>query len=264
MKHHASARRVALVTGAAGGLGGAMARALGAKGFDLVLNDLAENDGLGRLCVSLEADGVCARPLVQDIAMVDQLAAFADKAHGVFGRLDCLVNNAGVSVLSRGDILDVSPESFDHCVSVNLRAQFFLTQAVARKMLCDPVPGPSEKRRSIITITTVALDHMVATALAEYCISKAGLAHMVKHFAARLVAQGIDCYEVRPGLMSTSMTKSSQTKYDALVESGFVPARRWGELSDVGGAVALLADGALRYAVGQTICIDGGMPLKTF
>lgn len=257
-------RSVALITGAAGGLGGALALALGEKGFDLVLNDLTESDALRALCAGLEARGIRARPLAQDIAEADQLAAFVEKAHAVFGRLDCLVNNAGVSVLSRGDILDVTPESFDRCISVNLRAQFFLTQCVARRMLRDPIPGPGQRRRSIISITTVAVDHVIATVLAEYSTSKAGLAHAIKHFAARLVDHGIDCYEVRPGMMSTSMTKSSQTKYDALIDSGFVPARRWGELSDVGNAVATLADGALRYAVGQTISIDGGMALKTF
>ena len=257
-------RRVALITGAAGGLGGAIAQELADKGFDLVLNDLLENDMLRQRCASLEAGGIRARALAQDIAKVDELAAFVDKAHGIFGRLDCLVNNAGVSVLSRGDILDVSPESFDRCIAVNLRAQFFLTQAVARRMVAEPATVAPDKRRTIITITTVALDHMVGTVLAEYCISKAGLSHMVKHFAARLVGEGIDCYEVRPGMMSTTMTRSSSAKYQALIESGFVPARRWGELSDVGRAVAALADGCFNYAVGQTISIDGGMALKTF
>ena len=259
-----SARRVALITGAAGGLGGAIAQELAAKGFDLVLNDLVENDTLRQLCASLEVVGIRARPVAQDIAKVDQLVAFVDKVHGVFGRLDCLVNNAGVSVLSRGDILDVSPESFDRCIAVNLRAQFFLTQAVARRMLADPAPTQTEKRRSIVTLTTVAVEHMIGTVLAEYCISKAGLSHMVKHFAARLVGEGVDCYEIRPGMMSTTMTRSSAAKYQALIESGFVPARRWGELSDVGRAVAALADGCFSYAVGQTISIDGGMALKTF
>ncbi len=260
----ATGRRVALITGAAGGLGGAIAEELAAKGFDLVLNDLVESDTLRQLCASLEVVGIRARPLAQDIGRVDELAVFVDKAHGVFGRLDCLINNAGVSVLSRGDILDVSPESFDRCIAVNLRAQFFLTQAVARRMLADPTPTEAEKRRSIVTLTTVAVEHMVGTVLAEYCISKAGLSHMVKHFAARLVGEGIDCYEIRPGMMSTTMTRSSAAKYQALIESGFVPARRWGELSDVGRAVAALADGCFSYAVGQTISIDGGMALKTF
>jgi NAD(P)-dependent dehydrogenase (short-subunit alcohol dehydrogenase family) len=259
-----SERRVALITGAAGGLGGAIAQELGDKGFDLVLHDLVVNDTLRQLCATLESGGIRARALAQDIAQVDELPAFVDEAHGVFGRLDCLVNNAGVSVLSRGDILDVSPESFDRCIAVNLRAQFFLTQAAARRMVAEPATVTPDKRRSIITITTVALDHMVGTELAEYCISKAGLSHMVKHFAARLVTEGIDCYEVRPGMMSTTMTRSSSAKYQALIESGFVPARRWGELSDVGRAVAALADGCFNYAVGQTISIDGGMAFKAF
>ncbi len=252
------------MTGAAGGLGESIAQELSAKGFDLVLNDLVDNDILRQRCDALQAGGARVGVLAQDIARVEELAAFVDKAHGVFGRLDCLVNNAGVSVLSRGDILDVSVESFDRCIAVNLRAQFFLTQAVARRMLVDPAPAAGEKRRSIISLTTVALDHMVAAVLAEYCISKAGLSHMVKHFAARLAAQGIDCFEIRPGMMSTTMSRPSAGKYQALIESGFVPARRWGELAEVGRAVAALADGALGYAVGQTISIDGGMALKTF
>jgi NAD(P)-dependent dehydrogenase (short-subunit alcohol dehydrogenase family) len=123
---------------------------------------------------------------------------------------------------------------------------------------------PGSRRRSIVTISTVAVGHVIGKVLAEYSISKSGLPHMVKHFAVRLVTEGIDCYEVRPGMMATSMTQSSQTKYDELIDAGFVPAHRWGELSDIGRAVANLADGALTYAVGQTINIDGGMPLKVF
>jgi NAD(P)-dependent dehydrogenase (short-subunit alcohol dehydrogenase family) len=253
------------VTGAGGGLGGAIARALAAKGYDLVLNDIAKGAVLDGLRAALESGGVRAQCVVQDISEVAELPGFVEKVHGAFGRLDCLVNNAGVSVLSRGDILDVTPESFDRCVRVNLRAQFFLTQQVARRMLRDQRPDTSGgQRRSIVTISTVAVDHVVGKVLAEYSISKAGLPHMVKHFAVRLVAEGIDCYEVRPGMMATSMTGSSQEKYDALIAAGFVPAHRWGELSDVGNAVATLASGALSYAVGQTISIDGGMPLKVF
>lgn len=260
-----ASRRVALITGAGGGLGGAIARQLAARGFDLLLNDLALTPALERLCAELEETGVSVRPVVQDIARVDELDAFVERAHEVHGRLDCLVNNAGVSVLSRGDILDVTPESFDRCVAVNLRAQFFLTQRVARRMLKDPRPDlTGGKRRSIVTVTTVAVENVIGKVLAEYSTSKAGLSHAVKHFAVRLVTEGIDCYEIRPGMMQTGMTESSRDKYDALIASGFVPAHRWGEVDDVGSAVANLADGALRYAVGQVINIDGGLQLKAF
>jgi NAD(P)-dependent dehydrogenase (short-subunit alcohol dehydrogenase family) len=258
-------RPVAIVTGAGGGLGGAIARALASAGFDLVLNDLEVTEHLVGLCAELATAGAQARPLAQDIARDNELAAFVEDAHSQFGRLDCLVNNAGVSVLSRGDVLDVTPQSFDRCVGVNLRAQFFLTQAFAKRLVRDRTTlATSHLRPSIITITTVAVDDIVGTVLAEYGIAKAGLSHMVKHFAVRLAPLGIDCYEVRPGMLKTSMTESSRAKYDALIESGFVPAQRWGELDDVGHTVASLAGGALRYAVGQIISTDGGMRLKAF
>jgi NAD(P)-dependent dehydrogenase (short-subunit alcohol dehydrogenase family) len=190
----------------------------------------------------------------------DARPGFVEEAFAAFGRLDCLVNNAGVSVLVRGDILDVSTESFDRSMAVNLRAQFFLRQAVARRMIASA----SARRRSIITVTTVAVDHHVGTVLAEYCIAKAGLAHSIQHWAVRLEREGIDCYEIRPGMMKTDMTMTSHKKYDALIESGFVPAGRWGDRAEVARAVAMLAKGELSYATGQTIHIDGGMRFKSF
>jgi NAD(P)-dependent dehydrogenase (short-subunit alcohol dehydrogenase family) len=253
-----TARPAALITGAGGGLGGAIARALAAKGFSLVLNDLRESPASTQLCEEVgNADLV-----IQDIGAVDELDTFVERVHAIHRRLDCLVNNAGVSVLSRGDILDVTPESFDRCVAINLRAQFFITQRVARRMLRDPLPD--RRRRSIVTVSTVAVEHMIGKVLAEYSISKAGLSHMVKHFATRLVTEGIDCYEVRPGMMKSDMTSSSRERYDGLIAAGFVPAHRWGELAEVGRVVANLAEGALSYTVGQTLNIDGGMSLKTF
>lgn len=257
-------RPVALVTGAGGGLGGALALALADKGFDLVLNDLADSEGLRALSRQLAALGARAAILPQDITRTDELAGYVARVRAAHGRLDCLINNAGVSVLSRGDILDVTPESFDRCLGVNLRAQFFLTQAVARAMIADGKPAPGARRRAIVFITTVAVENIIGKVLAEYSTSKAGLSHAAKHFAVRLAPEGIDCYEVRPGMMATSMTASSKDKYDALIAGGFVPAGRWGELEEIGRTVANLADGALSYCVGQTINVDGGLALKTF
>lgn len=257
-------RPAALVTGAAGGLGGSLAMALARKGFDLVLNDIAESDALEELAGSLRGAGARVSVLPRDIARISDLDAYVALVHAAHGRLDCLVNNAGVSVLSRGDILDVTPESFDRCIAVNLRAQFFLTQAVARRMIADGKQAPDGRRRSIIFITTVAVDNVIGTVLVEYSASKAALSHAARHFAVRLTGEGIDCYEVRPGMMATSMTATSRNKYDGLIANGFVPAGRWGEIDEIGRTVANLADGALSYCVGQTINVDGGLALKTF
>lgn len=257
-------RPVALVTGAGGGLGGAIALSLAQKGFDLVLNDLEESEALHSLARQLANAGANAVILPQDITRIDDLRAYVADVHAAYGRLDCLVNNAGVSVLARGDILDVSPESFDRCVGVNLRAQFFLTQAVAHRMIADGCHAQGTRRRTIIFITTVAVENIIGKVLVEYSASKAGLSHAAKHFAVRLAPEGIDCYEVRPGMMATSMTSSSKEKYDGLIVQGFVPARRWGELEEISRTIANLADGVLSYCVGQTINLDGGMALKTF
>lgn len=255
-----NARPVALVTGAAGGLGGAIARALADSGFDLVLADREASASSDQRKAELETLGSAVRLLHYDLTDDSLRQSFVDDAFAAFGRLDCVVNNAGVSVLARGDILDVEPESFDRSIAVNLRAQFFLTQAAAKRMIATA----SARRRSIVTITTVAVDHLVGSLLAEYCIAKAGLSHSVQHWAARLEREGIDCYEIRPGMMKTDMTATTREKYDALIASGFVPAGRWGDTAEVGRAVAMLAKGELSYATGQTIHIDGGMRFKAF
>ncbi|BCH31264.1 3-ketoacyl-ACP reductase [Mesorhizobium sp. L-8-10] len=253
------AKPVALVTGAAGGLGTAIAHALAAAGFNLVLTD-RDAESPAALKADLERSDASVDVIAYDLVDDRMRERFTDSVFYSFGRLDCLVNNAGVSVLSRGDILDVGTESFDRCVAVNLRAQFFLTQAVARRM----IRTDADRRRTIVTVTTVAIEHNVGSVLAEYCISKAGLSHSIQHWAARLEREGIDCYEVRPGMMKTDMTVTTREKYDALIASGFVPAGRWGEAAEVGRAVAMLAQGELSYATGQTLHIDGGMRFKVF
>lgn len=249
-----------MITGAAGGIGGAIAQALAKAGFDLVLSDRESNDVLSTLQGELEEQGAAIRFLPYDLTDDETRQDFVASAFSAFGHIECLVNNAGVSVMARGDILDVGPESFDRSVAVNLRGQFFLTQAVARRM----IDMPRNRRCSIVTITTVAVEHHVGMVLAEYCIAKAGLSHAVQHWAVRLEREGIDCYEVRPGMMKTDMTSTTTNKYDDMIAAGFVPAGRWGDTSEVGRAVAMLAKGELSYATGQTIHVDGGMRFKTF
>jgi NAD(P)-dependent dehydrogenase (short-subunit alcohol dehydrogenase family) len=171
------------------------------------------------------------------------------------GAIDCLVNNAGVSVRSRGDLLEVTPESYDQCQNINTRGTFFLTQAFARRLLARPA---GEGHRSIITITS-SNAQAASIQRGEYCISKAALSMASTLFAVRLGEHGIGVYEVVPGLIETEMSAPSKARYDQEIERGWLVMRRWGRPEEVGRVVATLAQGALPYTVGQAIRVDGGM-----
>ncbi len=252
-------RGVALVTGGRRGIGRGVALALAESGFDIVINDLVDDAAAAETVAAVALRGRRAAVVVGDIADVAGLDRMGGEAWDRFGAIDCLVNNAGVSVLDRGDLLDVSLESYDRCLDVNLRGPFFLTQSIARRMLAAP-PGPEQ--RSIITISSVSSE-VVSVARGEYCISKAGLSMMSKLFAARLAESGIAVFEVRPGIIRTDMTQPSAERLDRMIAEGFTPIRRWGEPADVGRAVATLACGGLPFSVGQVVHVDGGLTLRT-
>lgn len=252
---NASANRpVALVTGAGGGIGAAVARKLALDGFAIVASDLPGQAGLAEVVDAIVAAGGQATALHGDLADVGALEALAEQAWARHGRIDCLVNNAGISVKVRGDLLDVTPESFDRLIAVNLRGTFFLTQAIARRMLA----APSESFRSIITVSSA---NAAAASLdrGEYCISKLGLSMMVKLFALRLAEAGIRAYEVRPGVIRTPMTAGARAKYDARYAAGFTPINRWGEPDDIAGGIAALAGGQLAFSTGDIVNLDGGL-----
>lgn len=243
-------RPVALVTGARRGLGRAAAVALASRGFDLVLNERSPADDLGE---TLAAAG--GKAVYGDVADIAGHGAMLDTAWAAFGRVDCLVNNAGVSVLSRGDLLDVGPESYDRCQAVNARGTFFLTQAFARRLLAEPDPG---RHRSIVFVTSSNAE-VVSTNRGEYCVSKAGGAMIARLFAVRLAEAGIGVYDVRPGVIRTEMTAPSTERYDRYFAQGGAPMPRWGEPAEVGRCIAALAAGEMTYTVGQVIRIDGGI-----
>jgi len=246
-------RPAAIVTGGARGIGLACAQALAESGFDILVADLAEEpaDGLADV---ITARGAKFAYISCDIADLDSHAALVDAAMRAFGRIDCLVNNAGVGAVVRGDLLALKPENFDRALGVNLRGTVFLSQAVARAMLATPGDHP----KSIITITSVSAE-MASPERPDYCISKAGLSMWVKNLALRLAAENIAVFEVRPGIIRTDMTSGVTAKYGALIDGGLVPAKRWGEASDIGAVVATLAGGKLGFSTGSIINVDGAL-----
>ncbi len=249
--------RAALVTGAGRGIGRAIAVSLASRGFAVVVNDLDASAELAETVASIEKIGGRAKAVAADISDLDRHGAFVDEAWSAFGGIDCLVNNAGISVARRGDLLEVSPESFDRLIDVNLRGPFFLTQAVAARMIAVPERG----FRSIVTISSVSAQ-AASVERGEYCISKSGLAMMTKLFALRLAAHGIRVYEIRPGVIRTAMTAGVSERYDALFAQGLAPISRWGEPEEVGAAVSALASGAFPYSTGEAINVDGGLLVR--
>lgn len=234
---------VALVTGAARGIGQAIADALEGNGFKTVRLDLR--------WPGTRPEGA----LGADIADVASHETIVDDIIRRHGRIDCLVNNAGIGAKLRGDFLELPPDSFDQVMAVNLRGTVFLSQAVARAMR-----EPSDHPRTIITITSVSAE-LASPERLDYCISKAGLSMFVKGLALRLAAQDIGVFEIRPGIIRSDMTAPVAAAYDARIADGLVPARRWGEPADIAAVVASLAGGTMNFATGSVIHADGGLAI---
>jgi NAD(P)-dependent dehydrogenase (short-subunit alcohol dehydrogenase family) len=244
---------VASVTGAGRGIGRACALALAEAGFDLVLNDLTQAD-LSETARAVEALGRRVETAPGDIAT--DAARIGERLATVLGPLTAHVNNAGVPMRVRGDLLNVDADDYDRVLGVNTRGTFLLTQAVARRMVEDGAPAAGT--RSIVTVTSASA--VLASAdRGPYCMAKAALAMMVKLFAVRLAEHAIQCHDVRPGVIRTPMTAPVAAHYDAMIADGLSPIARWGEDRDVAAAVVLLARGALPFSTGDAFHVDGGL-----
>lgn len=248
--------RVAVVTGGRRGIGRGIAYALADQGWRVVLLDLVDDEDTQITRQGLQARGGTHAFIQADLARVEQATAYCGAAVAAFGRVDCLINNAGVQVSNRSlDVLQATVESFDRLMSVNTRGTFFLTQAFARAMLAA---GPSEGFRSIITISSSNAWH-AKTHGAEYCMSKSALSMMNKLLALHLAPHDIACYEIQPGLIKTDMNAALHATYQPLVDEGLTPVPRWGTAEDVGRTAATLAGGGLPFATGEIVHVDGGM-----
>lgn len=256
-----SETRTAIVTGGGRGIGRAIAAALGGQGFRVVVNYVSNLTAAEEAAFLVRQNGGEAVAIRADIALADDRARLVEQTLAAFGTIDLLVNNAGVAPRQRVDLLEMTPDSFDHVVGANLKGSFFLTQAVARCMLAAAADENARRRRAIVNIGSISA-YTASVNRGEYCIAKAGLAMATKLFATRLAEHGVHVYEVRPGIIATDMTAGVRAKYDKLIhEAGLLPIRRWGRPEDVAAAVAAIAEGRLSYSTGQVIDVDGGFHL---
>lgn len=255
-------KKVALVTGAGQGIGRGICMELSGNGFDIIGVDiLADPDnkqkGLFEVKERVEESNREFFPIQADVADVDNHQTIFDLALGRFGKIDVLVNNAGVAPEKRMDILETAPESYDRVLSINARGTFFLTQKMAKYMI-GQVKEDADRKCCIVFISSISV-YVSSPSRPEYCISKAAISAAARIFADRLADHGINVYEVRPGIIQTDMTAPVKEKYDKLISEGLVPQKRWGYPEDVAKAVAALARGDFPYSTGLVVEVSGGM-----
>jgi 3-oxoacyl-[acyl-carrier protein] reductase len=256
---------VVLVTGASRGLGRGIAVELAARGFSVAVN-YSENRKAAEetvaLCGALRPDKIQHFVALQaDIGDSQQREDLVTRTLGEFGRIDALINNAGVAPKVRRDITEMTEESYDEVMETNLKGPFFLTQRVANYWLKKK---PKPLLRGGFKVVFVSSISAVAVSLnrGEYCISKAGLSMVNSLWAARLAEHGVQVYDVRPGVMATDMTTGVKEKYDKRFAEGLVPMNRWGTPQDVGHAVGSLVTGEFPFSTGEVIYIDGGLHIQ--
>jgi len=248
---------VALITGGTRGIGLGIARYLAQEGYALALNGVRPPEAVEGVLEELRESGVPVEYFQADISQPEQRQQLVQAVRERFGRLNVLVNNAGVAPQVRADILEAGEESFDRLIRVNLQAPYFLTQAVARWMIEQKQADP-DFSACIVFVTSISAT-VASVNRGDYCISKAGLSMAAQLWAVRLAEFGIPVYEVRPGIIRTDMTAPVQERYDRLIAEGLTLQPRWGTPEDVGKAVAMLVRGDLPYSTGAVIMVDGGL-----
>lgn len=253
---------VALITGSSRGIGRGIALALARAGRHDVVINYAGNEVAARECRQLCIEAGAARvEIVQgDVSSAADRARMIDTVRDQFGRLDLLVNNAGITSPGRADILEATEASFDTVVGVNLRGPYFLTQLAAKLMVASaPLAGVA---RAILNVSSISA-FAVSTNRGDYCITKAGIGMMTKLWAVRLAEFGIGVHEIQPGVIESDMTGPVKAKYDALFAVGLAPINRWGQPDDVAKCVLAVALGHFPYSTGQVFHVDGGFHLRS-
>ena len=251
--------KVALVTGGTRGIGFGVALKLAAAGFTVAISGRRTAEEVKPALDRLRERSPRSMYVAADVSSSIDRKALLLAVELKFGRLDVLVNNAGIAPRVRADVLEATEASFDELISTNLRGPYFLTQAAAAWMIRQYATDPLTPR-SIINVSSVSAT-VASINRGDYCISKAGVAMATKLWAVRLAEYGIGVYEVRPGIIQTDMTEGVKGKYDALIEGGLLLDKRWGTPEDIGTAVTMLARGDLPYATGSVLVLDGGLTM---
>lgn len=253
------ARKTAMVTGASRGIGFAIARRLGMDGFCVALVARGGQERIQERLELLDSDGIEWAYVQGDISSSDDRKRIVDEVVGRYGRIDVLVNNAGVAPLDRVDLLEMSEESFDRVIGINTKGNMFLTQRVAKVMLEQD--RLFRKRGTIINISSCSAE-VSSISRGEYCISKAGVSMLTKLYADRLAGEDVFVHEIRPGVIATDMTSAVRDKYDRLIADGAFPIARWGQPEDIAAAVSAFADDHFLYTTGNYIDVDGGFHIR--
>jgi NAD(P)-dependent dehydrogenase (short-subunit alcohol dehydrogenase family) len=251
---------VAIVTGASRGIGRGIALRQGREGYAVVVNYHSSAAAAKEVVEEILRGGGRAVAVRADVGVAADRQVLVDETLKQFGRLDVLVNNAGITSVGRKDLLDATEESWDTVFSTNLKGPFFLAQIAARQMI-DQINAGRISRGTIINVSSISA-YAVSTNRADYCMAKAAMQMMTWLFADRLAEHGINVYEVCPGIIASDMTAPVKEKYDRLIAEGLSPICRWGQPEDVASAVAMLAGGQLPFSTGERINVDGGFHIR--
>lgn len=260
-----SSQAVVLVTGSSRGLGRGVALSCASAGFSVAIHYAGNREAAEKTKADCEERASVASQrfhLVQGnlSEAADRRRLFDQTLEG-FGRLDALVNNAGMAPRLRADITEATEESYDEVMGVNLKGPYFLSQLAARYWLKNPGQSRIPAGYKLVFVTSISAD-TASVLRGEYCLSKAGLAMAAQLWATRLAGEGVQVYEVRPGIMETDMTAGVKDKYDKLIAEGLVPQKRWGQPEDVGLAIESILKGHFPFTTGQVISVDGGFHLR--
>ena len=251
---------VVLVTGASRGIGRAIALKMAHEGYAAIVNFHSNRQAADEVVGEIGAAGGEAIALQADIGATVDRERLIEESLSRFGRIDVLVNNAGITSVGRKDLLEATEESWDTVFATNLKGPFFLAQRAAREMIAL-IDAGTTPRGTIINVSSISA-YAVSTNRADYCMAKAAMQMMTWLLADRLAENKINVYEVCPGVIASDMTAPVKEKYDRLIADGMSPIRRWGQPADVATAVAMLASGALPFSTGERINVDGGFHIR--